>query len=450
MISLRRKIGYGFGDMGLSVSYFTVGFFFLYYLTDIVSLKPYLAGIAWFVGQAWDSINDPLMGAISDHTLSRFGRKRVYLLFGALPFAVSFILMWMVPLGGSQTAKFIFATVAILVYTTFYSLILVPYQALVPVITNDYDERTQIIGIRAILSTIGTLVGGGAAMLVSSFSSELTGLRVMALSFAIVLLITVFISGHSVRGLEKPSETKIIPPLGYRKFYLKLMRDRNVLALMSFKFMGAIATGALMAALPYFAKHILGDEGYSTIGLAIYITVAAVCIPIWNRLTRHFDKRRLLLIAMMILALILLFTGFFVSEQSAIAFYISCALMGTVMSAYMLIAFSFPPDLVDYYEHVSGGRYESLIFGLWLIIHQLGIAFAGLFIGMFLQVFHYNSALTEQTGSTLWAIRIALGVLPGAAMISAVMILQRYSITRKTFEGIRQTLENRGQANPGA
>lgn len=450
MISLRRKIGYGLGDMGLSISYFTVGFFFIYYLTDIVGLQPYLAGLAYFIGQAWDSVNDPLMGVISDRTVSRFGRKRVYLLFGAIPFAASFILMWMIPLDASQTLKFIFATVAMLVYATLYSVILVPYMALVPVMTTDYDERTQIIGIRAILSTLGTLFGGGAAMLVSSFESELTGLRVMALAFAILLLITIFAAAQSARGSEKPSlETNAATRAGGWRFTLKLMSDRNVFTLMLFKFLGAIATGSLIASLPYFSKTILGDEGRSTIGLALYITVAAIFIPLWERLSRRFDKRRLLLIAMTILALILLCIGLFVSSQTLIAFYIGCALMGTVMSAYMLIAFSFPPDLVDYYDYHNGARNESLIFGVWLTVHQLGVAFAGLLLGLLLQFSQYNGAVPEQTASALLAVRLALGVLPGLAMILAVIVLQRYAITRQAYQEIRQALEGRNQPNTG-
>jgi glycoside/pentoside/hexuronide:cation symporter, GPH family len=424
-----------------------VSFFFIYYLTDIVGLEPYLAGLAYFIGQAWDSLNDPLMGAISDRTVSSFGRKRVYLLFGALPFAASFVLMWMIPLDGSQELKFAFATVAMLVYATLYSVILVPYQALVPVMTSDYDERTQIIGIRAILSTLGTLFGGGAAMLVSSFPSELTGLRVMALAFALLLFLTVFAAAQSVRGAEKPGEAAAAQrSLGWL-FYRNLMSDRNVSTLMAFKFLGAIATGSLMASLPYFAKNVLGDEGRSTLGLALYITVAAICIPLWERLSRRFDKRRLLLIAMLILAPILLCVGLFVPSQSVVAFYAGCALMGTVMSAYMLIAFSFPPDLVDYYEQKSGERHESLIFGLWLTVHQLGVAFAGLLLGLLLQLSQYDGAASQQTAPALLAVRLALGLLPGAAMILAVIVLQRYGITRQAYLEIRQALDKRARSS---
>jgi len=440
MLTMQRKIGYGLGDLGLSISYFTVGFFFIYYLTDIVGLAPYLAGLAYFIGKSWDSINDPLIGALNDRTGSRFGRKRAYLLFGVVPFAVSFMLLWMIPLDASQTVKFIFATAAMLAYATLYSMVAVPYMALVPVMTDDYDERTQIVGIRAILSTLGTLVGGGAAMLVSRFPSELTGLRVMALFFALLLLITVFAAAHSVRNMEESRHNKTKTRLFDWQLYWKLLRDPNVANLMIFKFLGAIATGSLTASLPYFSKHILGDESRSTIGLAVYITISAVFIPIWDRLSRRFDKRQLLLIAMFILAAILFAVGVFVTKASVIAFYIGCGLMGTVMSAYMLIAFSFPNDLVDYMEHQAGERYESVIFGLWLTVHQLGIGFAGFLLGVFLQAFQYDGAQLQQTASALLAVRLALGALPGIAMIAAVVVLQKYAITRQVYLDIRQSL----------
>lgn len=123
-----------------------------------------------------------------------------------------------------------------------------------------------------------------------------------------------------------------------------------------------------------------------------------------------------------------------------IAFYIGCGLMGTVMSAYMLIAFSFPNDLVDYMEHQAGERYESVIFGLWLTVHQLGIGFAGFLLGVFLQAFQYDGTQLQQTASALLAVRLALGALPGIAMIAAVVVLQKYAITRQVYLDIRQSL----------
>jgi GPH family glycoside/pentoside/hexuronide:cation symporter len=449
-IGLSRKVAYGLGDMGLSISYFTVGFFFIYYLTDIVGLEPYLAGLAYFIGQAWDSVNDPLIGVITDRTVSRFGRKRVYLLFGAVPFAASFLALWLIPLDASQAVKFACATLAILAYTTLYSVVLVPYQALVPDMTDDYDQRTQIIGIRAILSTLGTLFGGAAALVVSSFETELTGLRVMAVAFAVLLLLTVLAAAHSARGVEPAATDRPARRPPVLAFYRRLVRDRNVSALLLFKFLGAIATGMLIASLPYFASNILGDEGRSTLGLALYISVAALCIPLWERLSRRVDKRRLLLVAMVLMALILVMIGSAVSGTAVEAFYVGCALLGTVMAAYMLIAFSFAPDLVDYDHLRSGSRQEAMVFGLWLTVHQLGVAVAGLLLGLVLQLSGYVGGAAEQSDSALLAVRVLLGVLPGVFMVLAVIALQRYGITRQVYVEIRRSLADRADAGSAA
>ena len=117
-MQMRRKIGYAVGDMGISISYFAVGFFFVYYLTDIVGMAPFLAGLAFFVGKLWDGVNDPLMGILSDRTRSRFGRKRVYVLLGALPLALSFILLWMIPIDAAVWLQFILATASLTLYAT--------------------------------------------------------------------------------------------------------------------------------------------------------------------------------------------------------------------------------------------------------------------------------------------------------------------------------------------
>jgi GPH family glycoside/pentoside/hexuronide:cation symporter len=258
LLPLRRKVGYAMGDVGLSLSYYTVSFFFLYYLSDILKLPPYLAGLAYFIGQLWNGVNGPLIGVINDRTVSRFGRKRVYLLFGAAPFAMTFALLWLAPLDTSQAVKFTYATLSMLLYATAYSAVNVPFMALVPVMTRDYDERTQISGIRSILSTLGTILGGGAALLVSGIGSELTGLRILAFTFGILAMLTIFISAQNVRGLDTPEAAGQSAPRFTLAQYLALFKDRNIDILLAFKFLGAIATGTLMASLPYFARSILG------------------------------------------------------------------------------------------------------------------------------------------------------------------------------------------------
>ncbi|MFC1879824.1 MFS transporter [Chloroflexota bacterium] len=430
----RTKVGYSIGDMGISISYFAVGFFFLYYLTDIVGMDPYIAGLAMFIGKLWDGINDPLMGILSDRTRSRFGRKRVYILFGALPFAISFILLWVIPLGSPQWLQFILAVLTMTLYATAYTLVVVPYMALVPVMTTDYDERTQITGIRASLSTFGTILGGSAALLLSSFTDELVGLRTITITFGIFTFFSLIIAAQSVKGIEEQAASKnVIMEYGW-SHYFTILKNRNVFILLLMKFLGAIATGSLSAALPYFAEHILGDQGKSTIGLAIYVSVSALFIPLWNRASRRHDKRKLLLIGNCATAAVLFAIGFLVGENMSILFYAGCVLLGIAMSSYLLIPYSLVPDLVEVYEHQTNERHESTFFGLWITVHQLGISFSGLILGFSLSILGYEGEAVGQTASALLAVRGGFGIIPGLFFILAAVALQGYGISREVYQ----------------
>ena len=435
-----RKIGYAAGDIGISISYFTVGFFFLYYLTDIVGMDPYLAGIAFFIGKLWDGVNDPLMGVLCDRTRSRFGRKRVFVLFGAVPFALSFILLWMIPAYAAAWVQFILAVLAMTLYATAYTLVVVPYMALVPILTDDYDERTQITGIRAGLSTLGTILGGAAALLLSHFTDERAGLRTITVLFGVFSMGTLLVAARSVKGVEaeSPSGSAVMEYEWGR--YVAILRDRNVLVLMAVKFLGAVATGSLSAALPYFARHILGDTGKSTYGLAIYVAASAVFIPIWNLLSHRWDKRRLLLIGNGVTAAVLLCMGFGLREEMVIAFYAGCLLLGLAMSSYLLLPYSLVPDLVEVYESRTGERHESVFFGLWITVHQLGISVAGLLLGLSLGLFGYDGAAESQAPGALLAVRVGFGILPGSFFLLSSLVLQWYGISREVYQQARLSL----------
>lgn len=442
-MKVRNKIGYAVGDLGISISYFAVGFFFMYYLTDIVGMDPALAGLAFFLGKLWDGVNDPIMGVLSDRTRSRYGRKRVYILFGALPFAISFMLLWMIPQEANQWAQFILATVSLTLFSTAYTVVVVPYMALVPVMTDDYDERTQITGLRASLSTLGTIFGGGAALLLSNFTDEALGIRTITFGFALITLIALLIAGYSVRGVEdNPSAEAEIMSFSMRR-YLALVKEKNVTILLVLKFLGAIGTGVLLATLPYFAEHILGDPAKSTIGLAIYVAVSALMIPVWNKLTHHYDKRHLLLIGNVASATVLLAIGIFVQEGQYYIFYLGCFFLGVAMSAYLLIPYSLVPDLVDYYEFKTKERHESIFFGLWMTVHQLGISVAGLALGFTLGMFGYEGTAAVQSDSALLAVRLALGVIPGLFLVLAALVLQKYEVTREVYQSIRAKMDQK-------
>jgi len=124
------KIVYGFGDIGFSMTGTIIAAYFAIFLTDVVGIRPAVAAIALFIGKSWDYINDPLIGHISDRTRTRWGRRRPFLLFGALPFALAFAFLWWKPPFESQTALVIFYTLMFVVYDAANTFVGMPYFAL--------------------------------------------------------------------------------------------------------------------------------------------------------------------------------------------------------------------------------------------------------------------------------------------------------------------------------
>lgn len=434
-LPLQAKLGYAAGDLGISIAYFALGFFFLFYLTDVVGLSAAAAGTVVLIGKLWDGVNDPLIGVLNDRTRAPHGRKRTWLLYGAVPFALSFVLLWWLPTDASQTTAFLLATGVILLFATTYSVVAVPYNALVPVLTRDYDERTQLVAFKAVTSAIGTILGGGIALLVTRGEDVGGALRTVAVVFAVACGLAVLVAARSVTGYEARHDVDITRvPL---RRYVALATEENVSTLLWFKLVGAVATGVLTASIPFFAAHVLGSAGLATISLAIYTVSAAALVPAANRLTHRVEKPRLLLAYNLVAAFLLVVIGFVASAGSTVVFLVGSALLGAAMSAYLLIPPSLVPDLVDHYEWTRGERHESVFFGLWMTVHQLGLGVAGFVLGLVLQVSGYDGAADLQTAGGLLGVRIAFGVVPGLFLVLASFILLRYHITRSRYEEAR-------------
>jgi GPH family glycoside/pentoside/hexuronide:cation symporter len=154
-LSRRAKWIYDSGDIAFSLTNTILAVYFAIFLTDVVGLSPGLAAIAIFIGRSWDYINDPLMGHLSDRTRSRWGRRRPFLIFGALPFAASFILLWIHPPWENQILLAGYYALAYVLFDAAFTMINMPYSALTPELTADYDERTSLTSHRMFFSIAG-------------------------------------------------------------------------------------------------------------------------------------------------------------------------------------------------------------------------------------------------------------------------------------------------------
>ncbi|MDD5397953.1 MAG: MFS transporter, partial [Dehalococcoidia bacterium] len=282
-VSIGVKLGYGVCDFGANLFFTATAFILLNYLTDTVGLAAALAGIALMVGRLWDAFYDPVIGYISDRTVTKMGRRRPYMLGGAIPLFIAVIVMFINPVllagaGISQTTLFIYAMVVYLILCTAYSTVNIPYMSMAPEITADYHERTSMMGYRFGFAAIGTLLGAGLALPIVALAPDKNiGFVLLGIVFGSVMLITVVITIFTVK---EPVHLKPAKSMGFVKTYTEVFKNKPYLLILATYISHIMAITVASGIVIYYFKYILGDEAATTWAMLILIGTAILFIPV--------------------------------------------------------------------------------------------------------------------------------------------------------------------------
>ena len=278
-IPLRRKFGFGAGEFSSSIFFTITSFWLLNFLTDEVRLSAALAGTALLVGKIWDAVIDPLIGYFSDRTKSRWGRRRPYLLFFAIPFGAAFVLMFRNPGIADQTGKFIWCMLTYIFFCTVYSFTNIPYNALLPEMTPDYNERTNIAGIKQGFAVVGTLLGAGAAMpIMALFAGRTAGFIGMSAIFGFLAALSLLVTFMSVREPERVEVTKsgsVWTSLG------DAFGNKPFLILLTTWFLNSTAVAIMQSMLIYYYKYVFRDEAAVTLAMIFLLVFTMITLPLW-------------------------------------------------------------------------------------------------------------------------------------------------------------------------
>jgi GPH family glycoside/pentoside/hexuronide:cation symporter len=193
-LSTRTKVFYGIGDIGNAVVNSAIQFFLMKFYTDGALILPALAGNALLIGKIWDAVNDPLFGWITDRTKSRFGKRRVFMIFGAIPLAIASALLWFVPTQ-DKVWTFVWIAATFILFDTVWTLTNVPYYALTSELTDDYDERSSLTTYRMVMAVPAYLVGAALTpAIVGLFALQRTGYAFIGIAYGILAAVALLVS----------------------------------------------------------------------------------------------------------------------------------------------------------------------------------------------------------------------------------------------------------------
>ena len=440
-LPLKIKLGYAAGEFGNSIFWITIAFWLMNYLTDEVGLSAGLAGLAIMAGKALDAIIDPAVGYLSDRTSSRWGRRRPWFLYGALPFGIAYFVVFTNFHLVGQTAIFSWESLAFILLCLTYSCTNVPYNSLLPELTKDYNERTSLTGYKSMFAVVATLLGAGAAMpIISSFGNRTYGFMAMGAIFGVLIIISVLIPFFTVR--ENVREKSENSPNIF-KSNRDAFRNRPFVLILTTWTLNTCGITVVTATLIYYFKYLFNDAQLITPASLIMLLTSMIFIPVAVKLSGKLGKRNMYMIGMSIVTISCLLIFFMGQTVDILVVYILMFATGIGLSTHYVMPWAIIPDAIDYDYSISGVRREGVYYGLWTFMIKIGQALAGLFVGVVLGLFGYIPDVTQSV-SSLFGIRLLIGPITAVFFILGLVFLYLYPIDRKRYDEIQQKIKSMG------
>lgn len=451
-VPLITKLAFGSGDVGPAVATGIMSFYLLYFFTDVARLGPAIAGVILLINKIWDSVNDPIVGMISDRVHTRWGRRRPWFLFGAIPFGVTFVLLFLVP-PFAEAGRFWYYMIVSLLLDLAFTVVNVPYTALTPELSRDYDERTSLNSYRFAFS-IGSGLGAAVThpLIVNAFKpvgGEAFGYTMSALIWASVSAVAFLFAFWGTYERHTAEEQAHLPFWEGLKvtFGNRAFRYVTGIYLLSWLVVQTVSTLVI-----YYLTYWLRQPGLISVVILAVQGSALIWLFIWTKISLRVGKKGVYYRGMIFW--IAVSFALFVVQPAWPSWVIIAlgALAGIGIATAYLVPWAMLPDVIELDELQTGQRREGAFYGFFVLLQKAGLA-----LGLFLvsQVLAWAGYITPppsattpiiQPDSALLAIRLMIGPAPAIILASGILLVYLFPITKEQHAKTLAELEKRKQS----
>lgn len=448
-VSRLRKIVYGVGSLGDGGWFQVMSTFLLYFYITVVKLDPWLSSLAYaFSFGVWNLINDPIIGNLSDQTRSRWGRRKPWIMIGALLCFLSSIFIWTPPVEGSlanpyNLGIFAYALIAIAIAEFTYTMCAVPYLSLLPETFTNVKERSEVAAYR---NTWG-IVGGMIAMVlfpmfITSFASQFG--EIGAYAWASIVVIAIYMFAYVVGGVVGGKERKEFSaekPLGFFESLKTTITNKSLLTYEGAHVMSYTSGVWLSAMSPFLVQCSLGMalEAVAITFLTNLVATVAFFI-LWRKFCIRYGARKAVMVSMVAFTLAI-FPVLLVNDIIAFAlwgFLTGATIGGVIIGREVIFG-----DIIDEDEITSGRRREGCLLGVIVSLEKMSLVIVGVSTAVVLSLIGYVSDLDPllQPPSVGWGIRLGMLGFQLFYMATTLISLKFYPLTKERCDEIARKLE---------
>ncbi|MER5705427.1 MFS transporter [Micromonospora sp. NPDC002296] len=421
-------LGFATGSLGMGVWVTVPGLLLLYFLTDVLAVAPWLAGLTLLAPKVADVLLHPWVGHRCDVQQARRGDRRPLLLVGCL-LPVAFAALFAVPGGLTGAPAAGWVAVCFVAGNLLFAAYQVPYLATPADLRIGYHERTRLMAFRMVVLTAGILVAGLLApLLTGGDTATRAGYQRMGLLLGVGTLAAMLVGMAGIGRLRRAAGTSGDghAPGGWRALVAAL-RDRQFRRLVAAYLAMSTTTHLVLAGVPYYAEYELGRPALTTVLVAAFVAPALLVTPGWLAVARRVGKQRALLAAQVAFAVgsLVLAVGRPVGLPVLVA---AVAVLGVSFAGMQLLPFAMVPDVIRAAGVTGAGTYT----GVWTATEATGAALGPYAYALCLAAGGFVASAggepVAQPGAALTAIRYGFGLLPAALMLAAVLAQRRYTL----------------------
>lgn len=455
-LRLKEKLAYGCGDFASCLYWRTFMVFLPIFYTDVFGITAAAVGTMLLVSRIWDGVNDPVIGMLADRTESRFGKFRPYLIYGCVPFAVLGVLTFTTP-DFATSGKLIWAYITYNGLMMLYTVVNIPYTAMLGVMTTTAAERTQLSSIKFVFAFSAGIVVSATLLPLVDFLGAGNAQRGWQLAFVVYGIVAVgffLITGFGTRERIKPVPDKNTSIFRDLKFvvtnkawvlltattltWILFVGMRSSVSAHYFKYY--IYNGTPEASLPFLGFNFTLTgllSAFTTLGQS----ASVVGVLLTSVLSVRFAKRPLFLVLYSIS--ILCTASYYFLPAGELGAIFAIEVLGNLAGAPLpVLLWAMYADTADYGEWRSGRRTTALVFSASTMSQKVGWALAA-FVALHLMSFAGFTANVVPTIEVKNSIVQLMSLLPAGFGILSIILFLLYPLTDKRVNEINEELKAR-------
>jgi GPH family glycoside/pentoside/hexuronide:cation symporter len=461
-VPIPQRIAYGLGGLVNNLLGAAIGVMAIV-LNLGLGIDPALVGLLMAIPRLTDALTDPVMGYLSDHTHSRWGRRRPYIFLGAIASGILFALLWQFPAGQDQRLTFWFFLAGSILFYLAYTVFATPWVALGYEMTPDYNERTRLMGVANFLGQFAWVIAPWFYWIMENkrfFPDSVTGARSLAIAvgaFAALVGVVPAIFCHERMGRveQAAGTTADVGGLGrtiqaFLQGLSTTIRCRPFLELCAATFLvfnGFMLVSAFTSYVIIYYVH-GGDRGAGAgligwNGTASAIATFAV-IPLITWLSTRVGKRRAFFVAVGVSIVGYALRFFCYSPTQPLLLLVATPLIAFGLGGLFTLMGSMMADVCDFDELATGKRREGMFGSVFWWVVKLGMALALGISGFLLNATGFDVDRSgPQPERTLFLMRLFDAGVPIVTSAIAIWIIAAYELTEPRARSIREQLEAR-------